>query len=125
MKLIVYTSCESLEKVESFFKENNITVTDFCPENGKSPWEQIDYIKDNCKKDLVIFTYSPYIINMLNLLIKQEGLTGDDLEAYEIFENTTMDLIINTEKGLLVDARSLSDPISWIYQEYYKITGKS
>ena len=125
MKLIVYTSCESLEKVESFFKENNITVTDFCPENGKSPWEQIDYIKDNCKKDLVIFTYSPYIINMLNLLIKQEGLTGDDLEAYEIFENTTMDLIINTEKGPLVDARSLSDPISWIYQEYYKITGKS
>ena len=125
MKLTVYTSCESLEKVESFFRENNITVTDFCPENGKSPWEQIDYIKDNCKKDLVIFTYSPYIINMLNLLIKQEGLTGDDLEAYEIFENTTMDLIINTEKGLLVDARSLSDPISWIYQEYYKITGKS
>ena len=125
MKLIVYTSCESLEKVESFFRENNITVTDFCPEDGKSPWVQIDYIKDNCKKDLVIFTYSPYIINMLNLLIKQEGLTGDDLEAYEIFENTTTDLIINTEKGLLVDARSLSDPISWIYQEYYKITGKS
>ena len=125
MKLIVYTSCESLEKVESFFKENNITVTDFCPEDGKSPWEQIDYIKDNCKKDLVIFTYSPYIINMLNLLIKQDGLTGDDLEAYEIFENTTMDLIINTEKGFLVDARSLSDPISWIYQEYYKIIGKS
>lgn len=125
MKLIVYTSCESLEKVESFFRENNITVTDFCPEGGKSPWEQIDYIKDNCKKDLVIFTYSPYIINMLNLLIKQEELTENDMEAYEIFEDTTMDLIINTEKGLLVDARSLSDPISWIYQEYYKITGKS
>lgn len=121
MKLIVYTSCEPLEKVESFFKENNITVTDFCPESGKSPWEQIDYIKDNYKTGRVIFTYSPYIINMLNLLIEQERLTGDDLGAYEIFENTMMDLIIETGKGLLVDARSLSDPISWVYQEYYKI----
>lgn len=126
MSLTIYTSTESLEEVTNYFKKNNITVTDFCPENGKSPWEQIEYIRDNCDKSITIFTYSPYIINMLNLLIRQEKLDTSDLEVLEICEDEAVfDLILHLEdRRILIDARSLSDPISWIYQEYNELNNK-
>lgn len=128
--LEVYTSTSSLQKIMKYFEDRRITLDAICPENNKSPWEQIDYIKDIYDKDTKIFTYSPYIMNMLNLLIRVNDLTKDDLVVYDILSGdlTVCDLAVPMPEDndkFIIDTRDMSDPISWIYKEYSKLSPKT
>ena len=105
------------------------------PERFKSPWEQIEwfnrYLEDFKKNGIAILTYSPYILNYLNLLIAKGEIDFDNLEVTEYFYDKMNDFdvakvdlkITDKEKGKkMIDTRSLSEPISYIYDEYNKIT---
>lgn len=104
------------------------------PEHFRSPWEQIDwfnrYLEKFKKDNTTILTYSPYILNLLNLLIAKGEIDFDNLEVTEYYYDKMSDdvtkynlKVTDKEKGTkLIDARSLSTPISYIYNEYNKIT---
>lgn len=112
-----------------------VNVTYEFPENEKSPWEQIewmDHLIDHMKRrgdkfDESILTYSPYILNYLNLLIKRGDLNYDNLNVQERFwdkdlcEFHTFDLKIVNDGVKLIDTTILSEPIAWIYDEYNKL----
>jgi len=109
----------------------NIKATYEFPENGLSPWEQIDWMNERLPEfkgeaEITIKTFSPYILNLLNLWLKRGELGYENLEAWEEFwdEDTRTiyhnDLKIQNPGVELVDTRLLSDPISYIYEEYDK-----
>lgn len=82
------------------------------------------YSEKDFNMTLAMATHSPYILNYLNLLIKRDEMNADaikwkfdNLSVYEIVEGTSIDLKIDGEHSL-VDATSMSDPISNIYAEY-------
>ena len=127
--LTVYTSNSSL----AF---SHVSATYDFPENGKDPWEQmkfVDEVVDFMHKmgdgyNTSINTFSPYILNYLNLLLMRGDLSADELKVSECYfdaENygdiTEHNLMINREVRQIVDTRVLSEPISWIYQEYNKL----
>ena len=108
---------------------STLDVDYFLPERDMSPWEQLEWFDRNLKQfqteDVSITTFSPYIINYLNLKLIKGELTKDmiqvierfyDNETNEIYDN---DLVIMNAD--LVDTTSLSEPISYIYDEYNKI----
>lgn len=99
------------------------------PESQKS---LMDFLVDRCfscyhdyNMTLMLATHSPYILNYMNLLVDRYEKDKDtsykisfgDVGAYEITGGYAVDLRIEGERRLL-DARSLSDPISSIYSEY-------
>lgn len=90
------------------------------PENSKSPYEQIEWVKANWMKDITILTFSPYILNYLNVLIAKDYMSRDNLAVFYVGEGDDyLDLLCQDDKGrLIVDTRHLSDPISEIYKEY-------
>ena len=104
------------------------------PEHFRSPWEQIDwfnkFLENFKKKNISILTYSPYILNLLNLLIAKGEIDFDNLEVIEYYYDKQSDdvteyslKVTDMEKGTkLIDTTSLSEPISYIYNEYNKIT---
>ena len=127
--LTVYTSNNSLGFC-------HVIATYEFPENGKDPWEQmtfVDEVVDYMHKmgdnhDASITTFSPYILNYLNLLLMRGDLNANELKVIECHfdaENygdiTEHDLMILSEGRQIVDTRILSDPISWIYEEYNKL----
>ena len=111
---------------------STLDVDYFLPERDMSPWEQLEWFDRHLKQfqteDVSITTFSPYIINYLNLKLIKGELTKDmiqvierfyDDETNEIYDN---DLVIMNAD--LVDTTSLSEPISYIYDEYNKIKEK-
>lgn len=74
---------------------------------------------------LMMATHSPYIVNYMNLLIKraERGINTpfkmafEDISAYEIADGFATSLKVESEHKL-IDARSLSEPISEIYAEF-------
>ena len=107
-------------------------ITYMFPENGKSPWDQFEWFDNHLEEfktnDVSIVTFSPYILNYLNLLITNNSIDFEQLEVkeYSITDNEEIicnDLkAINSDKNIkLIDTRILSDPITWIYEEYNKI----
>ena len=111
---------------------STLDVDYFLPERDMSPQEQLEWFDRHLKQfqteDVSITTFSPYIINYLNLKLIKEELTKDmiqvierfyDDETNEIYDN---DLVIMNAD--LVDTTSLSEPISYIYDEYNKIKEK-
>ena len=111
---------------------STLDVDYFLPERDMSPWEQLEWFDRHLKQfqteDVSITTFSPYILNYLNLKLIKGELTKDmiqvierfyDDETNEIYDN---DLVIMNAD--LVDATSLSEPISYIYDEYNKIKEK-
>lgn len=123
--LKIYTSNESRGLV-------NIQADYEFPENGLSPWEQIAWmdvhIEEFKEKDVVVKTFSPYIMNHLNLLLARGDLNYETLEAYEMvcMEDEEMSIEEYSLKILndgveLIDTVSLSEPISYIYDEYNKL----
>lgn len=108
---------------------STLDVDYFLPEYELSPREQLEWFDRHLKQfqneDVSITTFSPYIINYLNLKLIKGELTKDmiqviervyDDETNEIYDN---DLVIMNAD--LVDTTSLSEPISYIYDEYNKI----
>ena len=74
---------------------------------------------------LMMATHSPYIVNYLNLLIKRHDkgenttnkLAFEDMNVYEIIGGTATSLRMEGEHRI-INASSLSEPISNIYSEY-------
>ncbi len=64
-------------------------------------------------------THSPYVVNYLNLLIKQKRLKFDDLSVYEVLAGNLKSL--KNEKLKVIDTTLLSEPISRIYEEYNRV----
>ena len=122
--LTVYTSSES-KALE------NIKVDYEFPENSISPWEQLEWMDahlEEFKKETVsIKTFSPYILNYLNLILIRGDLDYSSLDVFDVHfddENGKVemfDLKIQNEGVQLIDTTLLSDPISHIYDEYNKI----
>jgi hypothetical protein len=111
---------------------STLDVDYFLPERDMSPWEQLEWFDRHLKQfqteDVSITTFSPYILNYLNLKLIKGELTKDmiqvierfyDDETNEIYDNDLV--IVNAD---LVDTTSLSEPISYIYDEYNKIKEK-
>lgn len=99
------------------------------PESQKS---LMDFLVDRCfNRDrdydmtLMMATHSPYIVNYLNLLIQRNDkgvetaykIAFEDVNVYEICGGTANSLKIE-DTHRIIDATSLSDPISSIYAEY-------
>jgi hypothetical protein len=122
--LTIYTSSES-KALE------NIKVDYEFPENSISPWEQFEWMDahlDEFEKETVsIKTFSPYILNYLNLMIIRSVLDYSRLDVFDAVldeesgEVDLCDLKIQNDDVKLIDATLLSDPISHIYDEYNKI----
>ena len=106
------------------------------PESQKA---LIDFLVDRCfltdhskKISIIMATHSPYIVNYLNLLIRRSEtkrptteaqIRFDDVDVYEVIEGQIVSLKVK-EPSQVVDARSLSEPISRIYSQYNSL-GKS
>jgi hypothetical protein len=122
--LTVYTSSEA-KALE------NIKVDYEFPENSISPCEQLEWMDahlEEFKKETVsIKTFSPYILNYLNLILIRGDLDYSSLDVFDVHfddENGKVemfDLKIQNEGVQLIDTTLLSDPISHIYDEYNKI----
>lgn len=122
--LTVYTSSEAIAL-------KNIKVDYEFPENGVSAWEQLEWMDEHLKefknKEVSIKTFSPYILNYLNLMLIRRDLDYSNLEVFEAFYNVETEgaemrsLKILNEGVQLIDATLLSDPISHIYDQYNKI----
>ena len=126
--LTVYTSSETKAL-------KNIKADYEFPENSISPWAQLDWMNAHLdefiNKDVSIKTFSPYILNFLNLMLVRKDVDYSNLNVYEVVftneedysEDKTelCDLKIQNDGAYLIDARLLSDPISHIYERYNKI----
>ena len=112
----------------------SIDATYVFPENSISPWEQLEWMDKHLKEfqteNISIKTFSPYILNYINLLITKGELNDNNLNAVEYYwdeetnEITKFDIKVykeNTNNLILIDTRTLSDPINYIYTEYNKI----
>ena len=121
--MVSFYILESSKFIDKFTEYLNIKYTNpniiKYPENGLSPWEQIDWINKHHIEDAHIITYSPYIMNYLNVLINKGALNKTNLSAYWVHRlDIIQPLLGENEKGkLVVDTFSLSEPMYYIYQE--------
>ena len=125
---------------EIVHKRVNIHIEE--PELSLYPESQrslINFLINRCFVDspkdysmtLMMATHSPYIINHINLLImsSQKGVFEEganiDLNNVDVFEVTDGYLEnLKHEGESLIDTRSLSNPISSIYEKYDELNGK-
>ena len=121
--MIKIYSSYNLDVIRKLIDEEKVLINIFFPEKDKSPWEQIDWIEAHYKDDISIFTFSPYILNAMNLIIAKNDLKSDDLFAVYIdHTGDETDLVVKDKfNNPLLDTSWLSEPISWIYQEYNSI----
>jgi predicted ATPase len=103
---------------------------------SESQLHLIDFLVRRCfledhsyKMTLMLATHSPYIVNYLNLLIRRaevsnydngEWMPFADVDAYEIVAGTAVPIKLDGEQKL-VNAKSLSEPISDIYRKYNQL----
>lgn len=120
--LKIYTSGNSYEAIKS------LDTTYAYPEEKRSPYEQINWLNNHLKefqtKDVSIKTFSPYILNYINLLLARGDLNFDNIEVFEYYyeEPGFIDFTsLKIEGHNMIDTRFLSDPISEIYCEFNKI----
>lgn len=73
----VYTALRSIDI------PSDVGYDVYYPEDGKSPFEQIMWVRENCGRDINVFTYSVYILNELNVLIAEGVLSRDNLRVYQ------------------------------------------
>lgn len=112
--------------VHIFIEEPELSLY---PESQKA---LVDFLVSRCfhiqrgyDMTLMMATHSPYIVNYLNLLIKRNDKGEDtmykmpfeNMNVYEIIGGTVTSLRIEGEHRI-INASSLSDPISKIYSEY-------
>ena len=85
--LTVYTSSEA-KALE------NIKVDYEFPENNISPWEQLEWMNahlEEFKKETVsIKTFSPYILNYLNLILMRGDLDYSRLDVFDAVLDDTL-----------------------------------
>ena len=125
MKVITANNAKCIVEYE---KKEKITAR--FPENGCSPYEQIERLEWTARtfkdwdKPFVLATFSPYILNYLNVLIADGTLNRDNLQvvALSISEKGELvehDLLGTDENGvLMVDTYDLSEPMEFIFSKY-------
>lgn len=101
---------------------------------SESQLQLMDFLVRRCFDDnhsynmtLMLATHSPYIVNYLNLLIRRARFNNTDnpsidfqnIDAYEIIAGEAFSLRIENEQ--LINAISLSTPISNIYRDFNNI----
>jgi predicted ATPase len=119
--------------------EKNVHLLVEEPELNLDPYGQIQLVdqlvgicfggKSDYNMSLSLATHSPYILNYLNLLIQRqlhnaEGvkLGADKISAYEICAGTSNNLKIEVAANRpIVNAVSMSEPLSDIYAEYNRL----
>lgn len=109
----------------------DVKVTYEFPENSLSPYEQLEWFDKHLKefktREVSIKTYSPYILNYLNLMLVKKELDYSSLEVQELYWDEETDevdewsLKVLNEGVHLINSSSLSEPISWIYEQYNSI----
>jgi predicted ATPase len=84
------------------------------------------FLGENKDIELMIATYSPYIINHLNLLIKRFDTQKntvkynyDNMAVYQVENGLLTNLKIKNKR--LIDTNQLSEPINAIYNEYQEL----
>lgn len=112
--------------VHIFIEEPELSLY---PESQKS---LMDFLVNRCfssikdyNMTLMMATHSPYIVNYLNVLTNRYErnintpfkISFEDVDAYEIIGGTAVSLRINADRKI-INASSLSDPISKIYKEF-------
>lgn len=120
-------------------QDRNIHLLIEEPELNLDPYSQIQLINqlvDICfdqqnghNISLALATHSPYILNYLNLLIKRDELnadgtklSADKISVYEINAGTSIDLKMDgVNEHKIVNAVSMSEPLSDIYSEYNRL----
>jgi predicted ATPase len=118
--------------------EKNVHLLVEEPELNLDPYGQIQLVDQlvgicfggigDYKMSLAFATHSPYILNYLNLLIQRHHhqadgvqLGVDDMSVYEINAGTSIDLKTEVAGGKIVNAVSMSEPLSEIYAEYHRL----
>ena len=116
----------SRRNVHIFVEEPELSLY---PESQKS---LVDFLVSRCfyyekgyDMTLMMATHSPYIVNYLNLLIKRADkgedtmykMAYENIGVYEIIGGTAVSLCMEGEHRI-IDATSMSAPISNIYAEY-------
>ena len=85
------------------------------------------HLEEFKKETVSIKTFSPYILNYLNLILMRGDLNYSKLDVFDVHfddeneEVNMFDLKIQNEDVQLIDTMLLSYPISNIYDEYNKI----
>ncbi|MDR2864357.1 MAG: AAA family ATPase [Spirochaetaceae bacterium] len=120
-------------------KHRNIHIHIEEPELSLYPESQrslIDFIVNRCfiqdhngyNMTVMMATHSPYIVNHLNLLImagkkgileNNASLLFENVNVFEIIDGYLVDL--NRVDKYIIDSRSLSEPISNIYERYNEL----
>lgn len=103
----------------SLYPESQTQLIDFLVERSFAQ-PQRDY-----DMTLMMATHSPYIVNYLNLLIRRADrgddtpykMSFEDISAYEVRGGFITSLKVNSDNKI-IDTRSLSQPISNIYEEF-------
>ncbi|MBQ3800603.1 MAG: AAA family ATPase [Treponema sp.] len=67
----------------------------------------------------IITTHSPYVVNYLNLLIKQGRILFENISVYEVLAGNLRSL--KNTAHTVIDTSLLSEPISRIYEEYNRL----
>lgn len=75
--------------------------------------------KNSVKVGCMLTTHSPYIINYLNLLIKNKTIKYTDVNVYEVIAGTIRRLNIDSDN--LINTAVLSEPISNIYRKFNEL----
>lgn len=109
---------------------NEIETTHSFPEATMSPWEQIQWFDENLsnfkEEEVSIKTFSPYILNYLNLKLISGELAPEDIEVSSHYYDEETDethvfglkMYDPENNRYLIDASMLSDPMSWMYNKY-------
>ena len=96
----------------------------YCPENNKSPYEQIEWINNNWDKNITVFTFSHFIVNQLNALIAMGKLNRDNLAVWMCVDaddgsSHKLSLYATAEDGdEFIDVNDFSDVIREQFNMY-------
>ena len=80
------------------------------------------------KMGIIMATHSPYILNYLNVLIRQTAadrarVEPEDLAVYRIYDGNAQTLMATDEEGkALVDTYDLTEMMSAIYNEFNELS---
>lgn len=83
---------------------------------------------DDRKMGIIMATHSPYILNYLNVLLRQTAqgrarVEAEEMAVYRIFEGNAQSLMATDENGkVVVDTYDLTEMMSAIYKEYNELS---
>ena len=136
-KLSQFSSVQNVGDI----KEKNVHLLVEEPELNLDPYGQLNLIdqlvnicfgeKSEYNMTLALATHSPYILNYLNLLIQRNkhgisdsgNLSVDRISVFEICSGTSIDLKTEiSDNQKIINATSMSDPLSSIYAEYNELS---